>query len=194
MKTYFSPEDIFYDGSQLKSLYGYLHHGILGDSIVGWLGGCEVPKSHMVDGEDLRANSVIKGSSMAHFIVEKFDVDLYAGVALQRLMTAIAIDVLKESAAGGPGATVATGLRRDGDDIFSGNRKLSISIATLSLASVLIHFAVNIKNEGTPVPTLSLEDLGVSPRAFAENFMTRVAAEADSILLATRKVRPVGSF
>jgi hypothetical protein len=36
--------------------------------------------------------------------------------------------------------------------------------------------------------------LGVSPRAFAENFMTRVAAEADSILLATRKVRPVGSF
>jgi len=192
MKTYFSAEDIHYDGSQLKSLYGYLHHGVQGDSIVGWIGGCHVPKSHMVDGEDLRADSEIRGDKMLHFILEKFDVDLYAGVAIQRLMAAMAIDILNEFLRqSGGGGLSGQHLRRDGDDIFLGERKLSISIATRSPVSVMIHFAVNIVNEGTPVPTLCLQDLGISPRAFAENFMNRVALEVESIVIATRKVRPV---
>jgi hypothetical protein len=55
----------------------------------------------------------------------------------------------------------------------------------------LIHFAVNVINLGTPVPTLSLQDLGVAPEAFARELMGRLAKESDSITEATQKVRPV---
>ena len=61
-----------YDGSQLRSLFGYLDHGILGDSIICWQGPCAIPFDKMVDGEDLLEKSKIEGSMMLHFIIEKF--------------------------------------------------------------------------------------------------------------------------
>ena len=49
---------------------------------------------------------------------------------------------------------------QDGDDIFVGDGKLSVSIATASISSMKIHFALNITINGTPddVKTASLED------------------------------------
>ena len=49
---------------------------------------------------------------------------------------------------------------QDGDDIFIGDAKLSVSIATASISSMKIHFALNITTKGTPidVQTSSLED------------------------------------
>src|SRR5204862_171027 len=97
-----------------------------------------------------------------HFILEKFDCSLLAAVALQRLFASVVRDVL------GAMAPAAAGIRRDGDDLFLGDKKLSISIATVSPVSALVHFAVNVTNEGTPVPTLALADLAVEPRRFAD--------------------------
>ena len=39
---------------------------------------------------------------------------------------------------------------RDGDDIFVNNAKLTVSIASVSITSIKIHFAFNIRDEGTP--------------------------------------------
>ena len=177
-----------YDGAQLHSLYAYLNHGMLGDSIVSWRGPCRVSFETMVDGEDLLAQSAIEGSDMVHFIVEKFDCDLYAGVGFQRLLTAMTIEVLKKLS---PRFEEVGRLQRDGDDIFLGSRKLSISVATRSPVSVMIHFAVNVSNAGTPVETLALQDLGVDPQRFSEALMAAFCSEMDSIQAATRKVRPV---
>ena len=171
-----------YDGSQLTSLRNYLTHGLLGDSIVAWVGPCDVSNEHMVDGEDLVQGARIAGSQMLHFIVEKFDVSLFAAVALQRLFAGIVKDQLQKSAAE---------LVRDGDDIYLGDRKLSISIATQSPTHCLIHFAVNVSNEGTPVKTLALQDLGVDAKALALAVMQAFCSEVDSIHTATRKVRSV---
>ena len=173
-----------YDGHQLQSLFAYLNYGLLGDSIVSWRGPCEVSFATMVDGEDLLAKSAIAGSDMVHFIVEKFDCDLYAGVGFQRLLSSLAIDVLKTQT-----GQQAAALERKGDDIFMGSKKLSISVATRSPNSVLIHFAVNVSNVGTPVETLSLEDLGVKPQEFAERLMSAFREEVVDIVNATRKVR-----
>jgi hypothetical protein len=159
---------------------------MLGDSIVSWRGPCDIAFSDMVDGEDLLANAKIAGSDMIHFIIEKFDCDLYAGVALQRLLTSLAIDVLKRLS---PSTQFVNQLHRAGDDIFYHNKKLSISIATKSMQSILIHFAVNVTNIGTPVPTLSLQDLEVEPKVFAEELMTVFSCEVDDIIQATRKVK-----
>lgn len=182
MKSKFLEITEKYDGAQLVSLRNYLQHGLLGDSIVAWIGACDVSLDHMVDGEDLVVDARIAGDRMLHFIVEKFDVSLFAAVGLQRLLAAIVMDLLREKYAG-------AGLVRDGDDIYLGERKLSISIATQSPVSSLIHFAVNVTNAGTPVKTLCLEDLGVEPRAFALRVMEKFSAEVESIHQATMKVK-----
>lgn len=188
MKAYFSEIQEKYDGSQLRCLFAYLSFGVPGDSVVSWVGPCHIPFANMVDGEDVSAKSEIRSDNMVHFIVEKFDIDLFAGVALQRLMASLAIDLLKEIS---PNMDIRASLRRDGDDVYYQSKKLSISVATKSPTSTLIHFAVNVTNEGTPVPTLSLQDLKVEPAVFAKELMKRLAFESESIVIATRKVFPV---
>lgn len=178
MKAKFLETTELYDGSQLVSLRSYLKHELLGDSIVAWVGACDVSLEHMVDGEDLLEKAAIRGDKMVHFIVEKFESSLLAAVALQRLLASIVKDIL-----------AIERMTRDGDDLYLDGKKLSISIATQSPVSSLIHFAVNVSNGGTPVPTLSLEDLKVEPREFANEVMRRFVAEVASIREATHKVR-----
>lgn len=188
MQSLFVEEKIAYDGTQLRSLYAYLTYGVLGNSVVSWVGPCRVSFEHMVDGEDLLAQSAIEGAEMLHFIVEIFDRDLFSGVALQRLFASIIRDYLQAKARVVLGSEV---LERDGDDIFWGEKKLNISIATKSPVSTLIHLAMNVTNRGTPVETCSLEDLHLAPEKVAEEVMELLQREFEAILKATQKVRPV---
>ena len=183
MKTYWIEKEFPYDGSQLKSLFTYLNFKVQGDSISSWIGPCDIPNEHMLDGEDLVAEEEIRGGKMLHFIMEKFGQNLYSGVSLQRLMASIAQDLLEE--------LTSEKIKREGDDLYFNDGKLSISIATQSPVSTMFHFSVNINNENTPVKTAALEDLGVDPVRFAKELMDRFSAEAASIQVATEKVRPV---
>lgn len=186
MKTLFLETNELYDGAQLTSLRNYLKFGLLGDSIVSWIGPCNVTPEHMVDGEDLLAKAEIRGDKMLHFTVELFDSTLFAAVGVQRLLAAIVKDALRSTS---PKTALITQLTREGDDIFCDDGKLSISIATQSPTSSLIHFAVNVVNRGTPVRTISLEEFGVEPVAFAKLVMDLFSREMHSIREATRKVR-----
>ena len=186
MKSKYLGHQEKYDGSQLVSLRNYLEHGLLGDSIVAWVGACDVSFAHMVDGEDLLQNARIAGDSMLHFIVEKFAVSLFAAVGLQRLLAGIVKDQVQSACRN---RALAQTMVRLGDDLYCDTRKLSISIATQSPVSSLIHFAVNITNEGTPVPTLSLHDLGMDEKELALLVMQVFCAEVTSMLEATCKVR-----
>lgn len=186
MQTRFLDTNLKYDGTQLRSLFAYMNLGLMGDSIVSWIGPCDIPFEHMLDGEDLRDQSAIRGDWMLHFIVEKFEVSLFSAVSLQRILATLATDLIR--------LANPKDLKRSGDDIFVGDRKLSISIATVSPTSTLVHFAVNVKNTGTPVATISLEDLEIDPRQFANDLMKTFANEVESIAQATRKVRPTTSY
>jgi len=188
MKSRFVDTLEAYDGSQLAPLRNYLKYQLLGDSIVAWVGPCNVPPEHMIDGEDLLAGAEIRGDKMLHFIVELFDSTLFAAVGMQRLLAAIVKDVLLLSSKQEQPLSV---LRRDGDDIYSGDKKFSISIATQSSNSSLIHFAVNVVNQGTPVPTISLQEFDLDAKTFAHEVMRRFCGEIDSIRDATKKVRTV---
>ena len=83
---------------------------------------------------------------------------------------------------------IVSQLRREGDDIYWGEKKLNISIATVSPVSALIHFAINIVNEGTPVATCALQDFNIEPQMFAEKILTALKAELESMDEATQKV------
>ncbi len=196
MKQKWIEKEFKYDGTQLASLFNYLNYGIVGDSIVSWIGPCDISFANMADGEDVLAQAEIRGGKMLHFIIEKFDVSLYAAVALQRLVASLAFEILLKNAAGNAIAArdFANIIRRDGDDIFIGGKKLSISVAAPSYRSCLVHFAVNITNENTPVPTVALQDLGIDPIQFAKELMEHVVSEDQSIIFATQKVHGVSDF
>ena len=183
MKTLFIDRKIDYDGSALKPLYGYIHHQLSGDSILAFTGNCNVSLEHMIDAEDFVESAEIKSDLMLHFIIEIFGQNLMTAVSLQRLLVAMAQNLLPE------------GLRRNGDDLYLGendaSKKLSVSIASVSAVSAMIHLGFNIKNDGTPVPTCCLEDLKIEPKKFALDLMKSFSEEYASIIEATQKVHPL---
>lgn len=182
MKSLFVTKKTDYDGSQLQPLYAYVNHKLHGDSIVAFAGACNVSLENMVDAEDFVVNAEIKSDSMLHFIVELFGQNLVTAVSLQRLLVAIAHNLLHEK-----GHTFV----RKGDDLYQQNKKLSVSIASVSAVSAMIHFGININNEGTPVPTCALSDFGLDAHSFGQELLGRFSTEYVSIIEATQKVRPL---
>jgi uncharacterized protein len=182
LKTHFLSEVYdLYDGSQLKPLSLYLQYGLLGSACVSWVGPCHVSMEHMLDGEDKRAQAQIASASMLHFVAELFDTPLVAGVCFQRLMATWVQNAVEE-------ANPEVRLRRDGDDLYWGEKKFSISIAAPAVRSCLIHFAVNCTNQGTPVETCSLEDFSIDPVNLAYHVLAQAQSEWTHILQATYKV------
>jgi uncharacterized protein len=189
MKTKFMNKKFPYDGSQLRPLYAYEQFKVMGHSIISWIGPCSVSLDKMIDLEDKIVESKITGDLMLHFIVEIFDCHLMTAVSLQRLLAAQILELLSSQLKG------RFPLAREGDDIYwvspSKKLKLSISIASRSAVSSQIHFALNIVNTGTPVPTCSLGDFKIEPVAFAKKVMAHFSSEFESITAATQKVYPL---
>ena len=184
MKTKFIDEEIKYVGSQLAPHWIYNNFKIQGDAIVAFVGECEVKLDEMVDIEDVINNEPIYSKYMLSFISEQFGVGLVEGVFRQRLLISIIKELLEER-----GIFVI----RNGDDLIIDNRKLSVSIATKSSTSILIHTGLNILSEGAPVKASGLtSELGITAiKEFALEVMQRYSDEIKDIVLATTKVRGV---
>ena len=185
MKTKFLKETIDYTGEQLSSLWAYKTAGLQGDSIVSFIGKADVSE-HLVDLEDVKAMAFIYSEQMLHFIVEHFELDLEKAVLRQRMLMMIIQECLALEGS-------SPVIERRGDDLFIEERKLSVSIATLSPVSSLIHVGLNIRTENTPVPAFGLNELmkiSAVP-AFAEKVLESYATEMADINLARCKVRGV---
>lgn len=184
MKTLFIDKEIKYIGSQLAPHWIYKNFKIQGDAIVSFCGECEVKLTEMVDIEDVINNEPIYSKYMLSFITEQFNVELVEGVFRQRLLICCIKEALEKR-----GFVV----RRNGDDLFVNDKKLSVSIATKSLTSVLIHTGLNIISDGAPIPVSGLEsDLGIKDiKEFASEVMQNYCDEIDDIVLASTKVRGV---
>ncbi|MFV9504005.1 MAG: DUF366 family protein [Oscillochloridaceae bacterium umkhey_bin13] len=115
--------------------------------------------------------------------------DLHLTVYRQRLLIVTAKEVLADMS--------NRPITRTGDDLYlpradGSPGKLSVSIATASPLSNLIHTGFNIVTDGTPVPTVGLAELGVDPVTFGSALLERYAAEVANIRMARCKVRAVG--
>lgn len=149
-----------YDGSQIEPYWAFKTFGIKDSSIVSWMGPMEIQPDHLIDFEDIGIE--IKGGNMLHFIIEHFDTqpaDLNLCYHRQRIFVMIVKDLLNDF-----GMTTS----REGDDLFfekeTNRGKLSVSIATCSISSMKIHFALNLTEEGTPddVETSALLETGLN--------------------------------
>ena len=184
MITKYLDENIKYIGSQLAPHWIYKNYKLQGDAIVAFCGECEVKLTEMVDIEDVINNEPIYSKSMLSFITEQFNVNLVEGVFRQRLLICIIKEELEKR-----GVFVV----RNGDDLMIEGAKLSVSIATKSHNSVLIHTGLNIDSVGAPVKACGLtSELGiVDIKEFANTIMQRYSDEIDDIVLASTKVRGV---
>jgi hypothetical protein len=191
---YIKGKKLTYDGSQLHSLYAYEEHDVQGDSILAFRGPCRVKVEDLVDVEDRKVRAEIASEEMAHFIVELFSTDLDRMVVIQRLFLCVVKDVIEE-------LKPELFISRLGDDLYieveaeegeEENRKLTVSVATASPISSMIHLGINVSSENTPVPTLGLEDLGVPVDDFIIKVLQNFINEMKGIEEARSKVRGVG--
>jgi len=150
-------DEIFeYDGSQINPSWAFQEFGIYGSSIVTWIGPVNITPDNLKDFADVGLE--IKSNYMVNFICEFFDqqpTNMRVAYLRQRLLVMIFREILTE---------YGISTKREGDDIFVENRKLSISIASVSLSSAKIHFAFNLEDKGTPndVETIGLFDIQVN--------------------------------
>jgi len=186
MHTKFIEKEIKYTGAELCPHWIYRTFKLQGDAVVAFCGECEVKLTEMVDIEDVINNEPIYSKSMLNFIVEHFNTGLIEGVTRQRLLICIIKEELENL------FTIyhlPFTLQRRGDDLFIDNKKLSVSIATKSSTSVLMHIGVNIDPEGAPIEAIGLKDLGISDiNDFAQKIMVKYSKEIDDIILASTKV------
>ena len=179
----FSPVERAYTGRELRSHFAFDEFGVIGDSAIAFIGPCKVELAEMVDLVDARAGAFIQSPRMLHVIVEHFGCPLALAIVRQRLFARHAGDHLRE--VGAPDVHVR------GNDVYAAGRKASVSVATLSPVSALVHYGINVRTEGTPVPTWGLAEAKIQPDAFARDLLERYAQELVDIERAAAKVRGV---
>ena len=147
-------DEIFeYDGSQINPSWAFQEFGIYGSSIITWIGPVNITPDNLKDFADVGLE--IKSNYMVNFICEFFDQqppNMRIAYLRQRLLVMIFREILT-------GYGIAS--KWEGDDIFVDGGKFSISIASVSLRSAKIHFALNLEDKGTPddVETIGLFDI-----------------------------------
>lgn len=183
IKSKFIEKEIKYTGRELAPHWIYKNFNLAGDSIVAFLGAVEVNLSEMVDIEDVINVEPISSDKMLNFIIENFNVGLSEMVWRQRMFINIIKETLEDR---------GYKLLRKGDDLFFNGKKLSVSIATKSITSCLIHTALNVFDSGAPIEISSLKEIGiVDIEEFAKEVMKRFCDEFEDIKFATVKVRGV---
>lgn len=182
LETHFLDKPIHYDGTQLAPHWIYRTTGISGNAVVAFVGEANVSLDHLVDLEDVQKKAPIYSPEMLHFIGEWFIDSLDQGILLQHLFTSVAYELLWEKG--------VQSLSRRGNDLFFSERKLSVSIATKSSVSALMHTGINIRNEGTPIPTSCLAEMGLTPKEFAHAVLKRFQTDSATWAKARVKVSP----
>lgn len=206
LSTAFSKTERSYTGVELRPHFLLSELGLKGSALAAFIGPCEVATEHLVDWEDRLAADRIEARWMVHFLGEFFgSVSLSEAVWIQRLVMSILCDevneALRDLAPEGDATRRMLRCVRRGDDLFmvdsraeapgQDDRKLTVSIATASPVSKLLHIGVNIDPEGAPVPAIGLSELGILPQEWVPKVLERISQEWDDVEWACAKVRPM---
>ena len=184
MNELFCEETIKYSGKELSPHWIMNKFRLVGDSIVSFVGEVEVPIDNMVDIEDRINNEPIYAKSMLNFIIEHFDYSIKEITLAQIMLIQSIKEVFLDD--------YNIHLKRNGDDLFWDNRKLSVSIATKSIVSGLIHTALNIDATGAPVEASDINELGIENIKFlAQKIMSKYSDNIEKVNFAITKVRGV---
>jgi hypothetical protein len=174
-------DEVTYTGAELRSGWVAQRTGLAGDAAAGFVGPCDVPNENLVDLDDARAGSFIRAAAMAHVIVEH-TCSLEVAVLRQRILVALLGELLSRR---------GKRMRRDGDDLYYDDRKLTVSIAAPSSSSSLIHLGINVDPGGAPVAAVGLSEMRIDARELLLELLTRYSRELATAAHAATKVRTV---
>jgi len=180
----FIPDKIFFTGEQLAEHWTAENYEIIGDSIVAFIGPCEISPNFLWDIKHRKKKTPIKSELMLHFLVEHFETDFEKAILRQKLL----IHILKDKLNHRLGGDV---LQRWGDDLFDGDAKLTIAAVVKTKVSTKIHVGVNISSKNTPVKTKGLQDYNLDPQEMAQAVMNQYRLD---ILKITEKIATTKSF
>jgi len=182
-KTLYINKLINYTGKELEPHWIYRNFDILGDAVIAFCGETNVPQSFMLDQTDILDKAYIYSPLMLNFIIEHFDNDLNLALYRQRLFLIGIKDELEQ---------LGIPVVRRVEALYANNRKLTVSVASSSNVSTLVHTGINIETAGTPVKTAGLTELGVNDiQSFAENVMLRYQVELEQIYDARCRIRGI---
>ncbi len=164
MKSLFVKEEILFTGEQLLSYWSYTHYDIPGDSIIAFIGPCQVDEKYIIGIDHFKKKTQIKSERMLHFLVEHFDLDLEKTILRQKLLVDIVKDKLNHRLNGDV-------LQRWGDDLYDTDYKLTVSATVRTPVSSKIHLGVNISSQNTPVKARGLNDYGIDANDISQAVM-----------------------
>ncbi|MEO2117994.1 MAG: DUF366 family protein [Methanocaldococcus sp.] len=189
MSIIFVKDKLDYTGKEIEPLWAFKTFDIQKDNIVVFRGRMEVSKENMKDLKDIKREEnikiPIKSEDAINFVVEHFDaIDLKTIYLRQRLLVFIAKEVIE---------SYNIKLKRDGDDLYFEDKKLSVCIACKGTVSAKIHLGINVKSKGAEhVKIIGLEDLGVKDiDEVMKDIAINYAKEIDKIERDLRKTLPL---
>ena len=189
MSIVFVKDRLDYTGKEIEPLWAFKTFDVQKDSIVVFRGKMEVTAENMKDLKDVKRERnikiPIKSEDAINFVVEHFDaVDLKTIYLRQRLLVFIAKEVIE---------SYNIKLKRDGDDLYFEDKKLSVCIACKGVVSAKIHLGINVKSKGVEhVKIIGLEDLGINNiDEVMREIAIRYAKEIDKIERDLRKTLPL---
>jgi len=166
MQIFYDAKKSFsYTGEQLRPLFNYQTFGVKGDSISAFTGLMTVSTEHLVDMEDVIEKEFIWSPKAINFIIEIFHIGIETAVLYQRAFMFCILDYLHLLHTAGMLYDKVEDISLRGDDLMIDvgediPRKLSVSIATVSPTSGLIHTGINIETDAKiPVAAIGLKDI-----------------------------------
>lgn len=186
MKSLYVREKMEFTGEQLEPHWTYKNFDILGDSILAFVGPCEVEQKYLIGVDHFKKKTQIKSEMMLHFLVEHFDQDLEKAILRQKLLMCILKDKLNHRLGGDV-------FQRWGNDIFEQDFKLTVSTVTRTPVSTKIHLGINISSKDVPVKAKGLSDYGIDPDDIAEVVMNQYRLDMRRIQERITRTRSIGS-
>ena len=183
VKSRLLKEEITYTGEQLRSLFALDRFGVAGDSVIAFVGPSDIPIREIVDMDDQKAGRRIQAPRMLHFIAEHFESDLEKTILRHYLLIDILKDLLNEK-------LNRIVVRRQGNDLFDGAFKLTITTATASPVSCLFHVGINVIPPAEPTTQArGLVSYNIDPMVLGSEVVERYTKEVEKIALTRCKVR-----
>jgi hypothetical protein len=186
MKSLYVKEKMKFTGEQLEPHWTYKNLDILGDSILAFVGPCDLKEEYLVGVDHFKKKTQIKSEMMLHFLVEHFDQDLEKAILRQKLLMSILKDKLNHRLGGDV-------FQRWGNDIFDQDFKLTVSTVTRTPVSTKIHVGINISSKNVPVKARGLSDYGIDPDDIAEVVMNQYRLDMRRIQERITRTRSIGS-
>ena len=180
----FLPELRTFSGEEMLPHWALREFSLEGDSIVSFVGDFKVPQERWIDLNSIMHNNELPDTEMLHFVVEHFGCPLQEAVLRQYVLVAILQEKLLHRI-----KVNGHRLTRLGDDLFSGESRLSVTAAGSTLVSAKIHVGVFTETPGKGY--FGIDDFDVASEELAEVVMCQYCAEMRRLAEKAWRLKPI---